>query len=64
MKTVFSKQKYVELYGISNYVENQEMVNRCDGLTGKEILKLGYKLYTSCMVEIEEKEKNDEKGRC
>lgn len=62
MKTVFSKQRYVELYGISNYVKNQEMANRCDGLTGKEILKLGYKLHTNCMVDIEEKENANEEG--
>jgi hypothetical protein len=59
MKTVFSKKKYIEVHGIKEYVKNQEMVNRCDGLIGKEILKLGYKLHTNCMVDLDDPEEKE-----
>lgn len=51
-KTVFSKRKYIELEGISNYVNNQDFVNTCDGLTGREILNLGLKVCSQYMEDV------------
>lgn len=52
-KTVFSKRKFVELEGLSNYIANQDFVNTCDGLTGREILNLGLKVHTKYMEDVE-----------
>lgn len=52
-KTVFSKRKYIELEGVSNYVANQDFVNTCDGLTGREILNLGLKVCSQYMEDVE-----------
>ena len=52
-KTVFSKRKYIELEGVSKYVANQTFVNTCDGLTGREILNLGLKVWPQYMEDLE-----------
>lgn len=52
-KKVFSKEKYKE-WQKSRENKDKEWWEKCDGLTEKEMAKLGFTTYDSWMVEVED----------
>lgn len=67
MKKVFSKERYIDDIGIDAYEENRangyDWAEKCDGLTEKEMKKLGYSTHETWMIEIEDDSKEkDNKG--